>query len=252
MNADDEIEDVYPRPLSGAEVSPLPPALLPARETLRGRHVELVPMNPADHAADLYQASHGSEEALGIWDYLADGPWPTVEAYAAALRGQTAMHDRIYLAIRPSGSSAFCGQASFMDMEARNGVIEIGHIWFGLELRRTRAATEALYLMIRHAMDDLGYRRMQWRCNAQNMRSRGAAKRLGFRFEGIFFNHLIYKGKNRDTAWYSILDVEWPELRDIFEQWLAAENFSDDGVARRSLSELMSGRREGVDRQTVG
>ena len=122
------------------------------------------------------------------------------------------------------------------------GVIEIGHIWFGPRLARTRAATEALYLMIRHAMDDLGYRRMHWRCNAQNARSRQAARRLGFRFEGIFYNHMIFKGRNRDTAWYSILDDEWPEVRGILERWLDDGNFDAEGRALSSLAEMMSDR----------
>ena len=120
---------------------------------------------------------------------------------------------------------------------ADDGVIEIGHIWFAPSLQKTTAATEALYLMIRHAMDDLGYRRMQWRCNAQNDGSRAAAQRLGFRFEGIFYNHLIFKGKNRDTAWYSIVDHEWPALRNKYTAWLAPDNFESDGSQIRKLAD---------------
>jgi len=119
---------------------------------------------------------------------------------------------------------------------------EIGSIWFGLTLRRTRSATESIYLMLRYAMDDLGYRRMQWRCNALNAASRVAARRLGFRFEGIFYNHMIFKGRNRDTAWYSILDDEWPEVRKIMERWLAPSNFDQDGMAKTSLAALMEKR----------
>lgn len=236
------IEEIYPRTVSGDIVSPLPPALVPAREPMTGRYVELLPLDASRHAADLYAASHGTADALRIWDYLADGPWPDVDAYAAALRQQSAQLDRIYFAIRPLDGQAVCGQASYLDVHAQDGVIEIGHIWFGPRLRRTRAATEALYLMLRLAMDDLGYRRMQWRCNAENRNSRNAARRLGFRFEGIFFNHLIYKGKNRDTAWYSILDGEWPELRGIFETWLSPSNFAEDGAARQSLSDMTAAR----------
>ena len=143
---------------------------------------------------------------------------------------------------RPAEGGKACGQASFLDIQPENGVIEIGSIWFGLSFRRTRGATEALYLMLRYAMDDLGYRRMQWRCNALNAASRAAARRLGFRFEGIFYNHMIFKGRNRDTAWYSILDDEWPEVRDIIEQWLAPGNFARDGAARTSLTALMAQR----------
>ena len=128
------------------------------------------------------------------------------------------------------------------DMQPEQGVIEIGSIWFGMTLRRTRSATESMYLMLCHAMDDLGYRRMQWRCNALNASSRAAARRLGFRFEGIFYNHMIFKGRNRDTAWYSILDDEWTEVREIMERWLAPSNFDQDGTAKTSLTALMQER----------
>ena len=242
MSGDDELEIPYPRPLSGAPVANPPPALLPPRTPLRGRSVELVPQGAAQHAADLYAAGHESEQALRTWDYLAYGPWPSLEAYRETLRAQSASFDPIFYALRPLGGNRFEGQASLMDMQAQNGVIEIGHIWFGPRLARTRAATEALYLMIRHAMDDLGYRRMQWRCNSLNAKSRQAARRLGFRFEGIFYNHMIFKGKNRDTAWYSILDDEWPEVRGILAAWLDDDNFDADGNARTSLFDKISDR----------
>jgi len=235
----DETEPAYVRRLSGAAVTRLPSALVPARSPIAGRYVRLEPLSADLHAAELYRASHASEEALRIWDYLPTGPWPSEAAYTAALRQQTSEFDRIFYAIRPAEGGPVCGQASYLDINPQNGVIEIGSIWFGLELRRTRAATEALYLMIRYAMDDLGYRRMQWRCNALNRNSRSAARRLGFRFEGIFYRHMIYKGKNRDTAWYSIVDDEWPEVRALLEHWLAPSNFTDGGEARTSLSELM-------------
>ena len=148
----------------------------------------------------------------------------------------------MFYALRPIEGGPAAGQASYLDIHPQNGVIEIGSIWFGSTLRRTRAATEALYLLIRYAMDDLGYRRMQWRCNAENVASRNAARRLGFRFEGIFYRHMIYKGKNRDTAWYSILDEEWPELHAIFEEWLQPANFDAHGTAKVSLSQLMQQR----------
>src|SRR5262249_10539781 len=135
-----------------------------------------------------------------------------------------------------------CGQTSFLDIQPEQGVIEIGSIWFGLTLRRTRGATESMYLMLRYSMDDLGYRRMQWRCNALNAASRAAARRRGLRCEVIFYNHLIFKGRNRDTAWYSLLDDEWPEVREIMERWLAPSNFDQDGTAKTSLATLMQER----------
>ncbi|MFT5172715.1 MAG: RimJ/RimL family protein N-acetyltransferase [Gammaproteobacteria bacterium] len=129
-----------------------------------------------------------------------------------------------------------------MDIHAGNGVIEIGYIWFAPALQRTRAATEAMVLMLDYAMTKLRYRRMQWRCNAMNAKSRSAAQRLGFRYEGIFYNHLIFKGLNRDTAWYSILDDEWPDVKARLEQWLAPNNFDAHGLAKQSLSALMQSR----------
>ena len=235
-------EAIYPRPLSGAPVADLPPALIPSRVPLPGEYVTLEPLDPALHAPELYEASHGSDAALKIWDYLTYGPWPDMAAYQTALRTQSASFDPVFFAIRSKVSGKVCGQASFLDINAQNGVTEIGHIWFGPELQRTRGATEALFLMLCNAMDDQGYRRMQWRCNALNAKSRSAARRLGFRFEGIFYNNLIFKGKNRDTAWYSILDDEWPEVRAIIAAWLSADNFDGDGKHKSSLSEAMQNR----------
>jgi len=241
-------ENIFPRPLSGEKVTVLPPALVPARAPLVGSDVTLEPMAAARHAGDLYEASHGSEEGLQIWDYLTYGPWPDVSAYADVLRGQSASFDPIFFAICSNKTGNAVGQASFLDIHAQNGVIEIGHIWFGPELQCTRGATEALFLMVKHAMDDLGYRRMQWRCNALNAKSRVAARRLGFRFEGIFYNNLIFKGMNRDTAWYSILDDEWPEVRKKMESWLAPSNFDEHGRAKTSLSKAMEDRKPSLRR----
>ena len=242
MSDEITLEQAYPRPLSGAPVTRPPPALVPARTPLLGKHVELVPQNADLHAADLFAAGHESEQARNIWDYLTYGPWSSVDDYRATVRQQSSSFDPIFFAIRPLAQDRFEGQASLMDINASNGVIEIGHIWFGPRLQQTRAATEALYLMIRYAMDDLGYRRMQWRCNSLNEKSRGAARRLGFRFEGIFYNHLIFKGKNRDTAWYSILDDEWPQVRGILESWLDDANFDANGKPVSSLTGLMAER----------
>jgi|SRR5689334_6596654 len=242
MTETENVERPYPRPLSGAKVGHLPSALVPARTALVGRYVTLEPLDAARHAGDLFEASHGSEAAIQIWDYLPWGPWKSEAEYISVLREQTASQDRIYYAVRTASGGKACGQICFLDIQPEQGVIEIGAIWFGLTLRRTRGATESMYLMLRYAMDDLRYRRMQWRCNALNANSRAAARRLGFRFEGIFHNHMISKGRNRDTAWYSILDDEWPEVREILERWLAPGNFGQDGIAKTSLAALMEER----------
>jgi len=242
MTETSDTEQIFPRPLSGHKVKRLPSSLLPQRTKIEGRFVNLEPQDESKHTEELFQAGHGSVEALRIWDYLAYGPWPSVDAYSAQLRQQSSSFDPIFYAIRSHKTGKACGQISFLDMDAQNGVIEIGHIWFGPDLQRTRGATEALFLMLKYAMDELGYRRMQWRCNSLNEKSRQAARRLGFRFEGIFYNHLIFKGKNRDTTWYSILDDEWPEVRGIVESWLSDSNFNVDGEPQSSLNELMQQR----------
>jgi len=242
MTLKDDSEQIYPRPLSGEQVTHLPPCLVPGRTSLNGRFVDLEPQSAAAHAEELFDAGHNSEAALKIWDYLAYGPWPSLDSYIATLKQQSSGFDPIFYTIRSKESGKACGQTSFLDIHPQNGVIEIGHIWFSPELQRTRGGTEALYMLLKNAMDDLGYRRMQWRCNSLNEKSRKAARRLGFRFEGIFYNHMIFKGKNRDTTWYSILDDEWPEVRGIIERWLNDDNFSSDGKPKTSLFELMQQR----------
>ncbi len=242
MSTKDGLEPLFERPLSGEPVTRLPSALVPARTTISGTSVQLEAMDAAKHTSELYRAGHDSEEGLRIWDYLTTGPWPDEQSYQAVLRQQTASFDPVFYVVRSLESGRVCGQTSFLDINAGNGVIEIGNIWFGPELQRSRGSTEALFLMLHYAMDELGYRRMQWRCNSLNERSRYAAARLGFRFEGIFYNHLIFKGKNRDTTWYSILDDEWPEVRGIIETWLERDNFDDAGAPKTSLFEAMKSR----------
>ena len=151
---------------------------------------------------------------------------------------QAAGEDPLFFAIRPRASDRVEGVASLMSIEPDHRSIEIGHIWLGPDLQRTPAATEALFLLIAHALDDLGYRRMEWKCNAANAASRAAACRLGFIHEGVFYQHRIVKGMNRDTAWFSILDHEWPALRANFETWLDPANFDEGGQQRQSLGDL--------------
>jgi RimJ/RimL family protein N-acetyltransferase len=230
-------EIVFPRRINGDPVTP-PPGLVPARAPLVGSAVVLEPLDPARHAAALHRAGHDGEAALRIWDYLPYGPFVAEDVFRAYLRDCAAAFDPIHFAICDAATREPAGMASFMDIQPKTGVIEIGGIWFSPALQRTRAATEALFLMLTHALDDLGYRRMQWRCNAQNAKSRVAARRLGFRFEGIWFNHLVFKGRNRDTAWYSILDTEWPAIREAITAWLDPANFDAAGRPKHSLSAM--------------
>jgi RimJ/RimL family protein N-acetyltransferase len=221
------------RPVEDASAAPWPERL-----GHDGRFARVEPLDPALHGDDLYAASHGDADKARIWDYLPYGPFPNREAFDAHLAAQAAGDDPLFFAIRPAGSGRAEGVASLMTIEPAHGAIEIGHIWLGPGLQRTPAATEALFLLIAHAMDDLGYRRMEWKCNAANAASRAAAVRLGFVHEGVFYQHRIVKGHNRDTAWFSILDHEWPALRANYEAWLDPDNFDEQGRQRRSLGEL--------------
>lgn len=226
------------RQLTGATVDPLPPGLYPARTPLLGHYAHVEPLHPRNHARELWNASHTGGEDDRIWDYLGYGPFSSVETFQSWLRDCSSVADPTFYAIRDRRNGLASGMASFLNIHPNTGVIEIGHIWLGLGLQNTTAATESLYLLMRYAMDDLGYRRLEWKCDALNQPSRNAAVRLGFAFEGIFYRHLIVKGKNRDTAWFSILDTEWPRIRDNFEAWLSLSNFDEDGRQLRSLGEM--------------
>jgi RimJ/RimL family protein N-acetyltransferase len=206
---------------------------LPGAVTLTGRWVTLEPLSVAKHTHDLWRAVHGHDE---VWTWLADGPYPNEEALAEGLKvKETGAAARFY-AIVPAALGVAIGYASLMRMDPANGVIEVGNILYSPLLQRTPAATEAMYLLARYVFEDLGYRRYEWKCNVLNLPSRRAAERFGFTFEGIFRQHMVVKGQNRDTAWFAMLDREWPERKRAFEAWLAAENFDADGKQRRSLS----------------
>ena len=223
-----------------APVADPSPAPRPERRVHEGRYVRVEPLDPALHLRELYTASHGDPERARIWDYLPYGPFASETAFQAHLSAQAASEDPLYFTIRPHASGRAEGIASLMTIEPEHRSIEIGHIWLGPGLQRTPAATEALFLLIAHALDQdgLAYRRMEWKCNAANAASRAAACRLGFLHEGVFYQHRIIKGHNRDTAWFSILDHEWPARRASFEAWLDPKNFDENGQQRQSLGEL--------------
>jgi RimJ/RimL family protein N-acetyltransferase len=210
------------------------PARRPHRTPLQGALVRLEPIDPSRHQIGLFVAAGEPE----IWQYLPYGPYADEAALAAQLEANAASDDPLYYAIIDLRDGRAGGMASYLRITPEHGVIEIGHIWLGLRLQRTREATEAIYLLARHAFDDLGYRRFEWKCNAENAASRRAAERFGFTFEGIFRQHQVVKGRNRDTAWYAILDREWPAVRAGFEAWLDDANFDDAGRQRRRLAEL--------------
>lgn len=208
----------------------------PDRTPLQGALVRLEPIDPSRHQIGLFVAAGEPE----IWQYLPYGPYTDEAALAAQLEASAASDDPLYYAIIDLRDGRAGGMASYLRITPDHGVIEIGHIWLGLRMQQTREATEAIYLLARHAFDDLGYRRLEWKCNAENAASRRAAERFGFTFEGIFRQHQVVKGRNRDTAWYAILDHEWPAVRAGFEAWLDDANFDGAGRQRRRLSELRS------------
>ena len=207
----------------------------PAGAVLDGRTVRLEPLDAGRHAAQLWEASQGDPE---LWTYMPVGPFEDEEGLARWARWAQDAPDFVFYAVVDLAGGRALGSASYLRWEPDHGVVEIGFIWFGPSLQRTRGATEAIYLLARHAFDDLAYRRLEWKCNAVNERSRRAAVRFGFDYEGIFRQHMWVKGRNRDTAWYAIVDADWPRIREAYEAWLADENFDADGRQVRSLTAI--------------
>lgn len=226
------------RRISDAKVPVAPSGQAPERRILDGVLVALEPLEPDRHGAALYAASHETEQARSIWTYLPDGPFEDLDSFDQWLRKKAVELDRLFYAFRDKLSGRLGGMATYLDIRPAMGSIEIGYIWLAPFLQRTPRGTEALFLMLQYAFDKLKYRRVQWRCNALNEKSRSTALRLGFTFEGIFYQHMVVKGHNRDTAWYSILDYEWERLRPNFERWLAPSNFDLEGHQFASLRKL--------------
>jgi RimJ/RimL family protein N-acetyltransferase len=224
---------------------PIGPALpgwsaraLPPRTPMQGRYCRVEPLDAARHAADLFevyaQAPDGSD-----WTYLTNGPYADLAAYTAFATKAMASADPMHHAIIDLASGKAVGTAALMRIDPANGVIEVGHVSYSRALKRTPIATEAQYLFMQRVFDELGYRRYEWKCDSLNAPSRRAAARYGFTFEGIFRQAIVYRGRSRDTAWYSIIDSEWPVLRKAYEQWLAPDNFDAAGVQRRKLADFM-------------
>jgi RimJ/RimL family protein N-acetyltransferase len=218
-----------------ASVVDASPARWPERIVLRGRVVSLVPLDAEAHGEELYRGSNGDEVRDRLWDYLFDGPYADLASFTANLKLKAASTDMVFYAIVDNESGVPVGYASYLRIEPAHRVIEVGNILFTPALQRTVGATEAMYLMARYVFDELGYRRYEWKCNALNAPSRVAARRLGFSFEGIFRQHMIIKGRNRDTAWFSMLDSEWPARKAAFERWLEPRNFDEQGRQRERL-----------------
>lgn len=217
--------------------APVPGWTAPPRpddSVMQGRYATLTPLSAEAHAAQLFKANSASD---AIWDFLPYGPFASAAAYHRWVREQTAGDDPKFYAIRNHDSGHWEGVASFLRIKPDAGSIEIGHINLSPALQRTRAATEAMFLMMQWAFE-AGYRRFEWKCDARNLPSRRAAERLGLSYEGVFRQAVVVKGHNRDTAWFAAIDGEWPALKEAFSAWLAPSNFDDAGRQRERLGDL--------------
>jgi RimJ/RimL family protein N-acetyltransferase len=214
------------------------PAGVPGRIALNGELVRLESLDPQRHSESLFTASHGAGGDSRLWDYLAYGPFASQDEFTAWLVERAASADPLFFAVVDMATMRAQGMASYMRIVPEHGVIEIGHIWFAPALQRTRQATEAIFLLASNAFDTLGYRRLEWKCDALNEPSRRAAERFGFTFEGVFRQHMVVKGHNRDTAWFAMTDGDWPLRRAAFKAWLTPGNFDPSGRQRASLSAL--------------
>ena len=229
-------ENTYAQPI-GPMVPGWHERARPQRTSISGRYCTIEPIDADRHADDLFDAYMLAPDDRD-WTYLfADRP-RTLEACREYVQRLAASNDPLHYAVVDIATGVVGGTAALMRIEPVHGVIEIGSITWSPRLQRTRAGTEAMYLLMRYAFDELGYRRYEWKCDSLNAPSIAAAARYGFTFEGVFRQAVVYKGRNRDTAWYSITDKEWPRVKHAFEQWLHPENFDADGVQRSTLAEL--------------
>jgi RimJ/RimL family protein N-acetyltransferase len=217
----------------GPAVDPTP-APMPGSATLKGRFGRVVRIDAARHSADLWQAVRGRDD---IWDYIPAGPFADAEAFHAYVVACEHNKERYFYSVLDRNERAL-GFLALMEIRPAYRVIEVGNIIYGEPLQRTPLGTEAQYLLTRYAFETLGYRRYEWKCNALNARSRMAAERFGFTYEGTFRQHMIIKGHSRDTAWFSIIDSEWPARKQAFERWLAPDNFNADGRQKVSLAAI--------------
>lgn len=209
-----------------------PPAIVPPIEPIEGTFVRLEPIDPEAHAASLYERSHASPDDAAIWTYLSYGPFDGLPEMRTWLVANAASDDPRFFTVVDRSSGEPVGVVSLMSIDATMRRLELGHIWYVRSAQRGRANTEVAFLLLRAAFESWGYRRAEWKCDALNARSRAAAERLGFAFEGVFRSHMIVKGRNRDTAWFSMLVEEWPARRAAIEDWLSAE------PGTRSLREM--------------
>jgi RimJ/RimL family protein N-acetyltransferase len=221
----------------GGPLSEWKPCDRPARIGMQGAFCRLDPLDPSRHADDLYDAYAAAPDARD-WTYMNVGPFRSVEEYRRYAEEAARKEDPLQYAVIDSRSGKAVGALSLMRQDPANGVIEVGGVMFSPLMKRTPISTEAQFLLMAYVFDDLGYRRYEWKCDSLNQPSREAAERLGFTFEGIFRRAVVYKGRNRDTAWFSVIDEEWPRIKQAFAAWLSTGNFDDQGRQRRSLQDV--------------
>jgi len=209
---------------------------VPTGEGLAGRYAQLEALDADSHAARLFKAFDGHDD---VWTYMPDGPFASAAQFHRWMREATARDDILFYAIRDLTTGDYGGFASYLRIQPASGSIEVGYIAMAPQLQRTRAASEAIYLMMEWAFE-VGYRRFEWKCDALNAASRRAAQRLGLSYEGIFRQATVVKGRNRDTAWFAAIDAEWPALNEAFQFWLSPANFDAHGQQRERLSDLTS------------
>lgn len=210
----------------------------PERQTLTGRYCSVAPLSAKRHAKALFEA-FAQDQMQATWTYMHVGPFETFDAFEMLIADYEVAKDPHYYAILDE-PGAPVGIASLMRIKPDAGSIEVGGIAYALALQQTPAATEAMSLLMTYAFETLRYRRYEWKCDALNAPSRRAAERLGFQFEGIFRQALVYKGRNRDTAWFAITDQDWPKIKAAHDAWLSPDNFDAEGTQRQSLSALIS------------
>lgn len=212
-------------------------ARTPDAAVLHGNRVRLERLDPARHSDDLWLALHGADADPHMWTYMGYGPFASPADFTQWLNSLGNSGDAVFYTVIANSSGQALGLLSYLNICPAHGSIEIGHVCFGHALQRSTQASETVYLLARYAFE-LGNRRLEWKCDNANLRSKRAAERFGFTYEGLFRQHLIRKGRNRDTAWFSLLDHEWPACCAAFERWLAADNFDAQGQQRQRLQDL--------------
>ena len=223
----------------GAEVADWTGAAYPSRDSMLGRFCRIETLDVACHLSDLFEA-YAADESGALWTYMSMGPFATIEPLEEWMELACRGDDKLFYALIEPATGKAVGMAAYLRIVPANGVIEVGNLTYSPRMQRTPMATEAMYLMMQRVFNELGYRRYEWKCDALNEPSRRAAERLGFRYEGLFRQALVYKGRNRDTAWYSILDKDWPTIEQAFENWFDLANFDAEGQQKQTLATFIS------------